>query len=53
MNSKERVICAIEHEEPDRVPLEGVAWEEWSYPFLKMFLFHIYKLNFLILSIKN
>ncbi|MEM1574201.1 MAG: hypothetical protein QXY96_06990 [Candidatus Methanomethylicaceae archaeon] len=22
MNSKERVICAIEHEEPDRIPID-------------------------------
>jgi len=38
MNSRERAICAIEHEEPDRVPLEGVAWGEWSYPFLQKVL---------------
>ena len=34
LNSRERAICAIEHKEPDRVPLEGTAWAEWSYPFL-------------------
>jgi uroporphyrinogen decarboxylase len=38
MNSRERAIRAIEHEEPDRVPLEGVAWGEWSYPFLEKIL---------------
>jgi uroporphyrinogen decarboxylase len=38
MNSRERALRAIEHEEPDRVPLEGVAWGEWSYPFLKKVL---------------
>jgi uroporphyrinogen decarboxylase len=35
MNSKERALRAFNHEEPDRVPLEGVAWGEWSYPFLR------------------
>jgi len=34
MNSRERAIRAIEHREPDRVPLEGTAWAEWSHPFL-------------------
>ncbi|MFH7859664.1 MAG: uroporphyrinogen decarboxylase family protein [Candidatus Aenigmatarchaeota archaeon] len=43
MNSRERVICAIEHEEPDRIPLEGVAWGEWSYPFLKNVLIPYFK----------
>jgi len=34
MNSRERALTALEHREPDRVPLEGVAWGEWSYPFV-------------------
>lgn len=38
MNSKERAIRALNHEEPDRVPLEGVAWGEWSQPFLEKVL---------------
>jgi uroporphyrinogen decarboxylase len=38
MNSKERALKAFTHEEPDRVPLEGVAWGEWSYPFLQQIL---------------
>lgn len=41
MNSKERAIRAIEHEEPDRVPLDGAAWAEWSYPFLQKLLVHL------------
>jgi len=38
LNSRERALRAFNHEEPDRVPLEGVAWGEWSYPFLKKVL---------------
>ncbi len=41
LNSRERAIRAIEHEEPDRVPLEGVAWGEWSYPFLLRLMDHL------------
>lgn len=41
MNSRERGIRAIEHEEPDRVPLEGVAWAEWSFPFLQKVLSYL------------
>lgn len=41
MNSRERGIRAIEHEEPDRVPLEGVAWAEWSFPFLQRVLAYL------------
>lgn len=40
MESRERVIRAIERENPDRVPLEGVSWGEWSYPFLQRLLGH-------------
>jgi len=35
MTPRERVLRALNHEEPDRVPLEGVSWGEWSYPFLQ------------------
>ena len=35
MLPRERVLKALNHEEPDRVPLEGVSWGEWSYPFLQ------------------
>lgn len=45
MNSKERAFRAIEHEEPDRVPLEGVAWGEWSYPFLSKVLLPYFNLR--------
>jgi uroporphyrinogen decarboxylase len=41
LNSRERGIRAIEHEEPDRVPLEGVAWAEWSFPFLQKVLAYL------------
>lgn len=41
MNSYERALTALEHREPDRVPLEGVAWGEWSYPFLLRLLAHL------------
>lgn len=40
MNSRERAIRALEHEEPDRVPLEGASWGQWSYPFLQKLLSH-------------
>jgi len=40
MDSKERALTAIQRREPDRVPLEGVAWGEWSYPFLLRLLNH-------------
>lgn len=35
MNSKERLIRAIEHGEPDRVPLGGLVFYDWSTPFLE------------------
>jgi len=38
MNPKERVVRAIERTKPDRAPLEGVSWGEWSYPFLQKLL---------------
>jgi len=38
---RERALRAIELEEPDRVPLEGVAWGEWSFPFLQRLLVHL------------
>jgi len=38
MNSKERMIRALEHEEPDRVPLAGIAFYDWSTPFLEEIL---------------
>lgn len=42
MNSKERALRTLEREElPDRVPLEEVAWGEWSYPFLQQLLRHL------------
>ncbi len=37
MNSKERVITALEHREPDRVPIDGII-PPWSTPFLKRIL---------------
>jgi uroporphyrinogen decarboxylase len=40
MTSRERTIYAIEHKEPDRVPLEGPAWAPWSYPFMQRLLQH-------------
>lgn len=39
MKSRERALRAFNHEEPDRVPLEGVAWVPWSHPFLVRILF--------------
>ncbi|MEM2906360.1 MAG: uroporphyrinogen decarboxylase family protein [Candidatus Bathyarchaeia archaeon] len=41
MNPRERALTALEHREPDRVPLEGVAWGEWSYPFMLRLLAHL------------
>jgi uroporphyrinogen decarboxylase len=45
MNSKERALRAFNHEEPDRVPLEGIAWGEWSYPFLEKVLLPHFRLE--------
>ena len=38
MNSKERALRAFDHKEPDRVPLEGVAWIPWSHSYLARIL---------------